>query len=94
MIVLRSRKLWGLDVNCAAGPNSYLSICADPGVHWIASRIGASDYATCATSLTSTISRKLKLRERLSPERIPDPPKGTAWLYTKGKSRLNSISYR
>lgn len=68
------------------GPNSFTSICADPGVTWIASRIGASTYATCATSFMSTISRKLKLPERLSQQRIPDPPMPTAWLYATGTS--------
>lgn len=66
------------------GPNSYLSICADPGAEWIASRIGASNYATCATTLFSTISRKLKLCDRLRQDRKSDPPLATAWLYTMG----------
>lgn len=74
------------DVDASLGPNSYLSICTDPGVEWIASRIGASDYATCATSLASMISRKLRLHEPLSQKRVPDPPENTAWLYTKGES--------
>lgn len=68
------------------GPNSFASICADSGVAWIASRIGASNYATCATSFMSTISRKLKLRKRLSQQRSSDPPMATAWFYTTGKS--------
>ncbi|KAH7385829.1 fungal-specific transcription factor domain-containing protein [Pyrenochaeta sp. MPI-SDFR-AT-0127] len=63
------------------GPNSYLSICADAGVNWIASRIGASSFDACATSLVSTISQKLKLSGRLSKDRIPEPCKETAWLY-------------
>ncbi|KAF2827187.1 hypothetical protein CC86DRAFT_369390 [Ophiobolus disseminans] len=65
------------------GPNSYLSICADPGVKWIATRIGVSNYATCAVSAVSTISQKLKLRQSLSLKRISDPPLETAWLFTR-----------
>jgi hypothetical protein len=68
------------------GPNSFASICADPGVAWIASRIGASNYATCATSFMSTISRKLKLQKSLSQQRLPDPPLEIAWCYTRGES--------
>lgn len=71
-------------LTCSSGPHSYLSICADPGVQWIASRIGVSNYATCATSFVSTISRKLKLRERLRQDRVPDPPRDTARLYAEG----------
>jgi hypothetical protein len=67
------------------GPNSFASICADSGVVWIASRIGASNYAACATSFMSTISRKLKLQKRLSQQRLPDPPIELAWRYTIGK---------
>jgi len=70
------------------GPNSFASICADTGVAWIASRIGASNYATCATSFMSTISRKLKLHKRLIQQRLPNPPIGVAWRYTMGKSVL------
>jgi len=68
------------------GPNSYASIRADPGVAWIASRVGASNYAMCATSFMSSISCKLKLQQRLSRQRLPDPPIETAWRYTMGKS--------
>ncbi len=70
------------------GPNSFASICADSGVAWIASRIGVSNYATCATSFMSSISRKLKLHKRLSQQRSPDPPITTAWLYTTCESPL------
>ena len=39
--------------------NSCTSMCAYSGVACIASRIGASNHATCATLFMSTISRKL-----------------------------------
>jgi hypothetical protein len=66
-------------------PNSFASICADSGVAWIAARIGASNYASCATSFMSTISRKLKLQKRLSGQRLPDPPMEISWRYAMGK---------
>ncbi|KAI8939889.1 hypothetical protein NX059_003618 [Plenodomus lindquistii] len=64
------------------GPHSFLSICTDPGVDWIASRIGVLNYANYATSLEKDISRRFRLRERLSKERVPEPSQETAWLYT------------
>src|SRR5690242_9568863 len=75
------------------GPNSFVSICADPGVAWIASRIGASTYATCATSFMCSITRRLKLPKRLSQQRLPDPPMPSAWRYATGASLHTHVSY-
>ncbi|KAH7091354.1 fungal-specific transcription factor domain-containing protein [Paraphoma chrysanthemicola] len=65
------------------GPNSYLSICADPGVDWIASRIGSSNFTTCASSLMSNLDQRMKLRKKLGKERISEPPTDLAWVYTR-----------
>jgi hypothetical protein len=65
------------------GPNSYLSVCADPGVRWIESRIGISNFDTCAAEMVSGVSQKLKLHKRLNTERFPEPSEQTARLLTK-----------
>jgi hypothetical protein len=65
------------------GPNSYLSVCADPGIGWIESRIGNSNFNTCAAEMVSGVSQRLKLHKRLNTERFPEPPEQTARLLTK-----------
>ncbi|OAL53490.1 hypothetical protein IQ07DRAFT_596528 [Pyrenochaeta sp. DS3sAY3a] len=70
-------------VNELLGPSSFLSICLEPGMGWIASRIHASSFRTSAPSMLSTISNKLQLNERLVTERMPDPDRATAWTYVR-----------
>ncbi|KAF2658702.1 hypothetical protein K491DRAFT_253954 [Lophiostoma macrostomum CBS 122681] len=65
------------------GPTSFLTVCEDPGVAWISSRLGRSDYDTCAVTLVSSIVKSLKLSNRISQQRTPEPPKDVALLYAK-----------
>ncbi|KAH8654753.1 fungal-specific transcription factor domain-containing protein [Ilyonectria robusta] len=65
------------------GPTSFLSICVNPGVEWIANKIGHSNFASSAKTLMSSIGGRVKLNKRLSKERIEDPDAKTAWRYTR-----------
>ncbi|KAH7007449.1 fungal-specific transcription factor domain-containing protein [Ilyonectria destructans] len=74
------------------GPTSYLSICVNPGIGWIASKIGHSNFTSSAKTLMSSIGGRLKLHKRLSKERIEDPDPKTAWKYTRAYFEETPIS--
>ncbi|KAM5357363.1 hypothetical protein ACJZ2D_016339 [Fusarium nematophilum] len=74
------------------GPTSYLSICVNPGIGWIASKIGHSNFTSSAKTLMSSIGARLRLNKRLSKDRIEDPDPKTAWKYTRAYFEDNAIS--
>ncbi|KAH7133890.1 fungal-specific transcription factor domain-containing protein [Dactylonectria macrodidyma] len=74
------------------GPTSYLSICVSPGIGWIASKIGHSNFTNCAKTLMSSIRHRLRLNKRISKERIDDPDPNTAWKYSRAYFEDSAIS--
>lgn len=67
-----------------AGPASYLSPCLDPGLTWIADRIGESTFQRNASSMITAINQKLKLKRNINKTRAPDPSPELAAVYTEG----------
>ncbi|KAH7145530.1 fungal-specific transcription factor domain-containing protein [Dactylonectria estremocensis] len=74
------------------GPTSFLPICVNPGIGWIANKIGNSNYTSSAKSLMSTIGGRLKLSKRLSRDIVEDPDPNTAWEYVRAYFEESALS--
>jgi hypothetical protein len=68
------------------GPGSFLSICSKPGLKWVTERTGAIEFTEYARTLTSEISRRLKLQVNRVRERAPELDAQTAWKYSNSMS--------
>jgi hypothetical protein len=55
---------------------------------WVSERVGASDFATSANTLSLDVTRNLKMDRKISQHRVSDPDPATAWRYTHGWSIL------
>lgn len=65
------------------GSGSYLSICSDAVIEWVTERTGELGVSVSANSLSSVVTRSLKLHSPLDRIRMPEPDPNTAWKYTK-----------
>ncbi|KAF2811865.1 uncharacterized protein BDZ99DRAFT_560399 [Mytilinidion resinicola] len=50
---------------------------------WVSERVGASDFAASASTLSLDVTRNLKMDRKISQQRVPDPDPATAWRYTQ-----------
>ncbi|KAF2186192.1 hypothetical protein K469DRAFT_687197 [Zopfia rhizophila CBS 207.26] len=64
------------------GPVSYLSICSSPAMKWVSERASAPDFMSSATTFSLNTTRRLKMDEKLPPDRAPEPDVETAWTYS------------
>ena len=67
-----------------AGPGSWVSICSQPGLRWVSGRVGNTDFAQSAKSLTLGWSRRLKLLSPRTRSEEPEPDEARAWKYCTG----------
>ncbi|KAH6700646.1 fungal-specific transcription factor domain-containing protein [Leptodontidium sp. MPI-SDFR-AT-0119] len=66
------------------GPGSFLSVCSDAGMVWVATRIGGpSNFTSSAASLASFVARSLKLQQPSKVERVAEPDPETARKYAQ-----------
>jgi len=62
-------------------PVSYLSICSEPAVDWVAREVGVTDFISTARKLTADMMRNEKLGQTVQPDRAPEPGIATAWRW-------------
>jgi hypothetical protein len=84
-MVSQTCRLCEIDQLNEAGPASYLSPCLDPGLSWIADKVGDSTYQRNASSMVSAINQAVKLKRRIEKTRAPDPSPDLASLYIEGR---------
>ena len=68
------------------GPGSWLSVCSQPGLSWVAERTGVSDFTESAKELTAGWTRRLKLNQNPNRTEVHELDASTAWKYCTGRS--------
>lgn len=68
----------------SVGPNSYLSICSEPGIDWVIDRSAVPYFRDIAGAFMTDVTRRLKSERRLPRQRVPEPTSELAWTYTRG----------
>jgi hypothetical protein len=66
------------------GPTSWLSVCSEPGLKWVATRTGGFEFSKYARSLTLGWTKRLKVESNRNIERAPEPDREAAWKYSRG----------
>lgn len=65
------------------GPGSWLSICSEPGLRWVASRAGTTKFDQSARGLVMGWTERLSLSRRANRERSTELGPELAWTYVR-----------
>lgn len=65
------------------GPGTFLSLCSKPSMDWVAERTGSTDFFQIAKNFSRSTTKPLKLDQKITAERAPEPDIATAFRYSK-----------